>query len=1264
MRTLRFKLRSAVAISITGSLLATSLMGVALANTDWYVLKAKNKPVGFVRVDNFEDASGQVTRIQNINPMTRLGEPFDSGFYSTFIEHAGKPIRFQHQVRVANQDSARTEGEVAGDELTVQLVSHSEAVSASTPITGDKFVFPESATLRKKFSAHYHDPPGTRFDYQTLHLAMAPQLVHAQVILENRETFQASERPERALRKFVIQNPANANSTVYEWRDQDGKLYKAVSPATGTELVYASEQAVEKLGASVSKDVFTSSQVATNWVAYPRQTYTTLLKISPLDGNISALKAKFPENSWQTITQSTPESIFMRIHQKMPVNVEIKFPIPFDQIYLKNSPYLQVNDPDMIRIAKEVTEGEDRAFFAARKLQQWVHQHIQRKNYTSGFASAKETLDARSGDCTEHAVLLAALTRAIGIPSRVAAGLVYEPKIRDEYGSFVYHMWTEVYIGDDRGGEWIPFDASNPEEQMDATHIKVVDSPLSSINDPVQLSEKVAALIGNLKIEVVEALAPGTSNLRFSNQGQIPTLEIPKIDITRLDIRQSSQENIHRFSMTPKPVDLSEQSPKGLFTKGVEALSEGRYEQAEAHFREAAAKSEHPRDLFQLSTQLVALELFSLSNSLMQQAINQDASLSEQAQSWLNEYFPKTLLPSHLEKAYVMTVHGQISGGNPEAAQHQYMDIIQSAPQFAPAYLRLAEIKTNQQEYDQALDLYERFLALRPQDPRGIEGKAQVYFQQQRYSEATALYKDALYLARQKSAPPFQNRATWLSAQAELSQALGSLAQNENNPQAWVALGQALEKQDKPTEALKAFQNASLLGSTEGKVHQFAQLLRQSEITLLRPAYETGFLPAGGALGWHLQGLYEIKTFQYDKAEQSLQQAIQMAPHDPAIYKSLADLYQRQRKQDAAVQTLKEGLSMASDHPDSDSLRYQLAELLMFTAPEEALSLLEPLLHQHGHDPKLHTLIGQAHFFMDNPTQAKTALDTAISLDSNASEAYKLLGDLYASMNNPSDALLYYKQALKVNPAYTDANNALHQLIADQNLPFKQPPLVDTLSEAERDYFTFYVKTREEMAEQDIELYQRWLPHVKSIAGFSPSQNQSRKIVRDLLDKRLQQSLTTYKALQAITPPKRFENLHYILSATTHAEIERNQFWKDNMPYLSPVTNPELVTIHQAKNQQLLEKMERLIKLDESEGKKIRNSLSPQTVRELVLSSGYIEYSQKLNEVLSLQIELLKEMLTLNNPKKAPATTGTAPGTGEDLPSLEELQKHLKQGMR
>ena len=102
-----------------------------------------------------------------------------------------------------------------------------------------------------------------------------------------------------------------------------------------------------------------------------------------------------------------------------------------------------------------------------------------------GHYSALETLVRRAGDCTEAAVLLAALGRAARIPTRVVSGLVYS---RDAYHGignvFMPHSWVLAYVD----GEWKSFDAAL--DRFDSTHIALVvgDGDARSIEAANQLA--------------------------------------------------------------------------------------------------------------------------------------------------------------------------------------------------------------------------------------------------------------------------------------------------------------------------------------------------------------------------------------------------------------------------------------------------------------------------------------------------------------------------------------------------------------------------------------------------------------------------------------------------------------------------------------------------------------------------------------------------------------------------------------------------------
>ncbi len=75
--------------------------------------------------------------------------------------------------------------------------------------------------------------------------------------------------------------------------------------------------------------------------------------------------------------------------------------------------------------AKQAAGDEKDPWRVAVALERFVNREVKKKDFTQAFASAAEVAKTREGDCTEHAVFLAALARARGIPARVAIGLVY-----------------------------------------------------------------------------------------------------------------------------------------------------------------------------------------------------------------------------------------------------------------------------------------------------------------------------------------------------------------------------------------------------------------------------------------------------------------------------------------------------------------------------------------------------------------------------------------------------------------------------------------------------------------------------------------------------------------------------------------------------------------------------------------------------------------------------------------------------------------------
>ncbi len=160
---------------------------------------------------------------------------------------------------------------------------------------------------------------------------------------------------------------------------------------------------------------------------------------------------------------------------------------------LKPNTLIQSDDKTIAALAQQVAGQIDNPWQAAVALEKWVSTKMTSVGVSSAFATAAEVARTFKGDCTEHAILLAALIRARAIPARVAIGLVY---VRQE---FLYHMWTEVYID----GKWIPLDATLGQGGIGAGHLKITDSNLQGAS-PNAAFLPVTEVIGQLKIEILE----------------------------------------------------------------------------------------------------------------------------------------------------------------------------------------------------------------------------------------------------------------------------------------------------------------------------------------------------------------------------------------------------------------------------------------------------------------------------------------------------------------------------------------------------------------------------------------------------------------------------------------------------------------------------------------------------------------------------------------------------------------------------------------
>jgi hypothetical protein len=119
--------------------------------------------------------------------------------------------------------------------------------------------------------------------------------------------------------------------------------------------------------------------------------------------------------------------------------------------------------PVIRRLAKIGIGDADTNEDKIARLVKFVSNHIE-DDYTAEPLSVLDLVKVRRGDCTEHSLLFATLSRAVGIPCRQVTGLVY---MGDDVKSFGGHAWNEVVLD----GRWVPVDSMWDETEINPTHI-------------------------------------------------------------------------------------------------------------------------------------------------------------------------------------------------------------------------------------------------------------------------------------------------------------------------------------------------------------------------------------------------------------------------------------------------------------------------------------------------------------------------------------------------------------------------------------------------------------------------------------------------------------------------------------------------------------------------------------------------------------------------------------------------------------------------
>lgn len=470
---------------------------------EWHVVRLVGARVGHQHmvVTRLPGSEGLIrTLVSTVMDLTRASRHLAVRDDTVFVETAeGRVVRVKH-VHCSSKQPIYTDGEVRDGKLHLRVRSAGFSQEKKLAWGPDILGPMAQDRLSRKMCAQ----PNAAFSFKVF----LPQFLRTTVVhvkLQGKERITFRGRPVLAGRAVVTQKILPGVTTIL-WFDEKGDMLRSVSVMLGLpfETVRATkEEALKKTGGA-KLDLFTTLFVVSKArLDKPQAIHEALYRISAAGLGKTGLELG---GFRQKVEKRKGDAIWLRVTARRG-GFKTRRKSSGDMAeYLGPNQYVQAADPAIVSAARSglgLGPGVDPAaalagrsakerWRAAKQLERWVHRHIRAKHLGVGFASAREVLDRREGDCTEHAVLLAALLRAAGIPARAAVGLMYW------HGVFGYHMWTEVHVGG-----WRSLDATIAGPFVDATHITLSNTSLA----PESLAQPTAQLAGlpaNLKIDIIE----------------------------------------------------------------------------------------------------------------------------------------------------------------------------------------------------------------------------------------------------------------------------------------------------------------------------------------------------------------------------------------------------------------------------------------------------------------------------------------------------------------------------------------------------------------------------------------------------------------------------------------------------------------------------------------------------------------------------------------------------------------------------------------
>ncbi len=277
--------------------------------------------------------------------------------------------------------------------------------------------------------------------------------------------------------------------TIRTFLGPDGETLKTETSLLGMEAFAVTRDEALKAIEGADLDLAVATLVPVEGLTRPHESKSIVYEITAADPHLLEM---FPTGASQTVTPVDADTIRLNVSGVAPDSSQAGAPVAEE--YRAASRYLDSADHAIIDLAnKGAGDATDPARVAVN-LEQFVYREIRKKNFSTAPGTASEVVRNLEGDCTEHAMLLAAMLRSGDpLPGGCGAGVLRTAfRLRRAHVDGGLFRWAMDTSGCDPGPGGIG-----------AGHLKIADSSLSDEGpDPLTAFLPLVECLGRIQIDV------------------------------------------------------------------------------------------------------------------------------------------------------------------------------------------------------------------------------------------------------------------------------------------------------------------------------------------------------------------------------------------------------------------------------------------------------------------------------------------------------------------------------------------------------------------------------------------------------------------------------------------------------------------------------------------------------------------------------------------------------------------------------------------